>query len=89
MHPILARAERLASYLAAWLVVASLLATVLARQDLTWSAAFLLVVPVCLVYAFVCLSAWYVSRAVPLRTSSVMQVLASSALAASIASGIR
>ena len=36
MHPILARAERLATYLAAWLVVAVLLAAVLTRQGLGW-----------------------------------------------------
>src|SRR5687767_16010803 len=88
MHPILARAERLAAYLAAWLVVAGLLATAMVRQDLTWSAAFLLLLPVCLFYAFVCLSAWYVCRATPLTTSSAMRVLASSATAAAVASGL-
>jgi sensor histidine kinase YesM len=88
MHPILARGERLASYLAASLVVAGLLATALARQDLTWVAAFLLVLPVCVVYAFVCLSAWYICRATPLTTSGVIRVLASSAMAAVVASAL-
>jgi hypothetical protein len=88
MHPILGRAERLAAYLAAWVVVCVLLAAVFTRLGLSWVEALALLLPLCLVYAFVCLSAWYVSRAVPLRTSSVMQVLASSALAASIASGL-
>ena len=88
MHPILARAERLAAYLAAWLVVAVLLAAVLTRQNLTWFAALALLLPVCLVYAFVCLSAWYVCRATPLTTSSAMRVLASSAFAAIVASGL-
>ena len=88
MHPILARTERIASYLMGWLVVAGLLATVLARQDLTWSAAFLLVLPLCLVYAFVCLSAWYICRATPLTTSSAARVLASSGMAAAVASGL-
>ena len=88
MHPILGRAERLAAYLAAWLVVCVLLAAVFTRLGLGWVEALALLLPLCLVYAFVCLSAWYVSRAVPLRTSSVLQVLASSALAAVIASGL-
>lgn len=87
MHPILARAERLASYLAAWLVVAVLLAAVLTRQGLTWTEALALLLPLCLVYAFVCLSAWYVCRATPLTTSGVMRVLGSSGLAAGVASG--
>ena len=88
MHPILARAERLAAYLAAWLVVAGLLATAMARQDLTWSAALVLLLPICLFYAFVCLSAWYVCRATPLTTSSALRVLGSSATAAAVASGL-
>jgi LytS/YehU family sensor histidine kinase len=88
MHPILARAERLAAYLAAWLVVAGLLTTAFARDDLAWSAAFLLLLPVSLFYAFVCLSAWYVCRATPLTTSSAIRVLASSAMAAVVASGL-
>jgi two-component system sensor histidine kinase AlgZ len=88
MHPILARAERLAAYLAAWLVVAVLLALALTRQNLSWLAALTVLLPVCLVYAFVCLSAWYVCRATPLTTSSASRVLASSATAAVIASGL-
>ncbi|MEO8258646.1 MAG: histidine kinase [Acidobacteriota bacterium] len=88
MHPILGRVERLAAYLAAWLVVCALLAAVFTRLGLASVEALALLLPLCLVYAFVCLSAWYVSRAVPLRSSSVIQVLTSSALAASIASGL-
>jgi two-component system sensor histidine kinase AlgZ len=88
MHPILARAERLAAYLAAWLIVAVLLAAVLTRDDITWLAALSLLLPTCLVYAFVCLSAWYVCRATPLTSSGAMRVLASSAMAAVIASGL-
>src|SRR5436309_11260468 len=88
MHPILARGERLASYLAAWLVVVVLLAAVLTSQDLGWMQALALLLPICLVYAFVCLSSWYVCRATPLSTSGPVRVLASSGLAALIASGV-
>src|SRR5260221_7588534 len=88
MHPILARAERLSSYLAAWLVVAVLLAAVLTRQGLTWAEGLALLLPICLVYGFVCLSAWYVCRATPLTTSGVLRVLGSSGFAAVVASGV-
>ena len=57
MHPILARLDRLALYLSAWLVIGVLLATVLSRQGLSWPEALVLVLPVLVVYAFVCLSA--------------------------------
>lgn len=88
MHPILARAERLTAYLAAWLVVAVLLAAVVTRQGLSWLEALALLLPMCLVYGFSCLSAWYVCRATPLTSSGVSRVLSSSALAAVIASGL-
>src|SRR5436190_5707103 len=88
MHPILARLERIASYLGAWLVVAGLLAAALNFQGLAWTAALLLVVPVSLVYAFVCLSAWYICRATPLSTSRAFRILASSAIGAAVASGL-
>jgi len=88
VHPILGRVERLAAYLAAWLIVCVLLAAVFTRLGLSWLEALALLLPLLLVYAFACLSAWYVSRATPLRTSSLFRVLASSGLAASIASGL-
>ena len=53
MHPILGRAERLAAYLAAWLVVCVLLAGVFTRLGLGWIEALALLLPLCLVYAFV------------------------------------
>ena len=85
MHPILARLERLALYLSAWLVIGVLLATVLSRQGLSWPEGLVLVLPVLVVYAFVCLSAWYVCRAVPLSTSGITSALAASGLAAAFA----
>ena len=75
MHPILTRPERLALYLGAWVVVGILIAGVLNRQGLTFAEALVLVLPLFLAYSFVCLSAWYVCRAVPLRSSGVLQVL--------------
>ena len=66
MHPILGRIERLAAYLAVWLIAGVLVAGVFTRFGLGWVEALALLVPLFLVYAFVCLSAWYVSRATPL-----------------------
>ena len=47
MHPILGRAERLAAYLAAWLVVCVLLAAVFTRLGLGWIEALALLLPLC------------------------------------------
>jgi hypothetical protein len=88
MHPILARLQRLAAYLAAWLLVGVLLAIALTRQGLGWIEALAFLIPLILVYAFVCLSAWYVCRAMPLATSGIPGVLTASALAAFSAGAI-
>ena len=79
MHPILGRIDRLAAYLAVWLSAGVLLAGLYTRFGLGWIEALALLSPLFLVYAFVCLSAWYVSRATPLTTSSILRVLLSSA----------
>ena len=88
MHPILARTERLASYLGASLIVGVLLAAVLTRQGLSAFEALALLLPIVLVYSTACLSAWYVCRATPLRSSGLLRVLASSGLAAVVAGGL-
>jgi hypothetical protein len=86
MHPILSRIDRLALYLAAWLSACALLAGVFTRFGLSWAEALVLLAPLYLVYAFVCLSAWYVSRATPLTGASGLRVLVSSVLSAVFAS---
>jgi two-component system sensor histidine kinase AlgZ len=82
MHPILARLERLAGYLALWCAIGVIESGMLARQGLTWPEALVQVLPPLLVYAFVCLSAWYVCRATPLATSTVARVLTASMVGA-------
>jgi two-component system, LytTR family, sensor histidine kinase AlgZ len=69
MHPILGDRRRLFIYLLVWQLVAVLLTFGL-RQDASWSVAAALFVPLCCLYAFVCLSAWYLCRAFPADSSS-------------------
>jgi two-component system, LytTR family, sensor histidine kinase AlgZ len=88
MHPILTRPERLALYLGAWVVVGILIAGVLNRQGLTLAEALVLVLPLFLAYSFVCLSAWYVCRAVPLRSSGALRVLVACATSSVVAGGL-
>lgn len=76
MHPILAHRTKLGLYLAAWLLLAVLLATVTALAgSFTWQEAFAVLVPMILVYAFVCLSTWYLCRVFTLERSNVVQLL--------------
>ncbi len=88
MHPILARLERLAAYLGLWCVVGVLVGGVLTRQGLTWAEALVQVMPPLLAYSFICLSAWYVCRAMPLGTSGMAGVLTAAGVAASVAGGL-
>jgi two-component system, LytTR family, sensor histidine kinase AlgZ len=89
LHPILTSVQRLALYLTSWTLIAVLLAS---SYSIAAGAgvfeAIVAVVPLCLVYAFVCLSAWYVCRATPLRERSLLQIslthLGSSVLAATL-----
>lgn len=87
MHPVLADRSRLALYLAAWLMLAvplALLAVEPGRHGL--GAAGLLTFPPTIVYAFVCLAAWYPARAMPLRTARAAALLATHLLAAVVLS---
>ena len=88
MHPILARLERLAAYLGLWCVIGVLVGAVLTRQGLTWPEALVQVLPPLLLYSFICLSAWYVCRAMPLGTSGMAGVLTAAVVAASVAGGL-
>jgi uncharacterized membrane protein YhdT len=58
MHPILAHKERLLLYLAGWLLLACLLASIAVLSgSLRWIEALTLTLPMAVVYAFICLSA--------------------------------
>ena len=71
MHPLLARSRRLVVYLLAWIPIVALLAYIAwAAGGLSWKNSAEVLAPACLVFAFVCLSPWYVCRARPLRPSS-------------------
>jgi two-component system sensor histidine kinase AlgZ len=76
MNPILARGDRLGLYLASWAVIGGLLASTVVRPGgFAWGGALVVLVPVTLVYGFICLSSWYVCRATPPRASSVSNLL--------------
>lgn len=88
MHPILGDRRRLALYLLLCQIIALLLMVGL-RGTSTWATAAAFFLPLCLVYAFVCLSAWYVCGAYPLeRNARLPQALMVFALAATIVSGL-
>lgn len=76
MHPILAQLRRLALYLFAWIPISLLLAYLLAMpHTIRWQEAAMLAFPLCFIYAFLCLTAWYSCRVTPLDKSSLSRLL--------------
>jgi two-component system sensor histidine kinase AlgZ len=89
VHPILTRGSRLALYLGLWVLAAGLLAQVLAaRLGLAWLQAAFVALPVALVYAFVCLSAWYVARSLPIKTTGTARIILTGLASSMISSAV-
>jgi signal transduction histidine kinase len=87
MYPLLSRRSHLAAYLLLWLLVGVLLSVLLAAQsDLTWWMALVAGVPAAIAYSFICLSAWYVARAMPLARTGSGRVIVSALAAAALSS---
>ena len=93
MHPILSSRRDLALYLVAWLPVVALLTAALFMTGWgNWWQSVLFAFPMAVVYAFLCLSAWYPCRAVPLDDdrfgAALLTHLAAAALSASLWVGL-
>ena len=86
MHPILASRRRLLAYLLAWIPILALL--VLVTGGASWRQAVGVLAPASLVYAFICLSPWYLCRTRPLRLSSLSYLLLTWSAAAVVVSSI-
>jgi len=87
MHPILTQLRRLVFYLVGWTPLAGMLAYLLAVPGgLSWPEALAVAFPLCLIYAFVCLAAWYPCLATPLERSSVPRFLVTHGAGALVAS---
>ena len=88
VHPILENRQRLAFYLLAWIPIAALLTVVLRRGLETWPAAAIVAFPMSLLYAFMCLSAWYVCLAAPMRDQRPARVLTTLGVASTLSSAV-
>jgi hypothetical protein len=89
MHPILVRPVRLAAYLTIWLPLGGLLAALLALQGVfSWERAILVALPLSVTYAFLCLSAWYVTSSSPVERVGGARVAAAAITSAFLSSAI-
>ena len=89
MHPIFRNTTSLGAYLALWTVLAGMLAAMIRLSGgLGWSQALSVAMPLCMFYAFVCLTPWYLCRAFPLGTSRIAALLINQVGAAILASAL-
>jgi hypothetical protein len=89
MHPILAQRRRLGLYLVSWTPVAVVLTAMLALSaGSSWPEAIALTVPLLIIYAFLCLGAWYACRALPLRHAALPKALGSHLLTALLSASV-
>jgi two-component system, LytTR family, sensor histidine kinase AlgZ len=89
MHPILGQFRRMVLYLAAWIPLAALLAYLLATTHaMGLREALALAFPLCLIYAFVCLSAWYPCRVMPLDRTAPSKLVATHLTGAVVATAL-
>ncbi len=83
MHPLLSPIKRYGIYLLAWAPLAGILTYLVAVPgQLGWRDATILIVPLCMVYQFVCLSAWYSCKAAPIQKSTGWRLWLTHVLAA-------
>jgi len=89
MHPVLARKKWLGLYLAAWLPVALLVATLVSLAGpAPWTNALILVLPLTAFYAFQCLPVWYLCRGFPLQASGLFRIAAVISVAAVLSASL-
>jgi len=76
MHPILVSGRRLALYLMAWAPLAALLVYVAwAAAGMPWRDAAMVLAPACVIFAFDCLSPYYICRARPLTAATAPSMI--------------
>jgi two-component system, LytTR family, sensor histidine kinase AlgZ len=89
MHPLLGQLRRVLLYLIAWIPLTALLVYLLSiTHQLSIEEATALAIPLCLFYAFVCLSAWYPCRSTPIDRVELEKLLYTHVGGAFVASGL-
>jgi hypothetical protein len=89
MHPILADWRRLFAYVLAWELVGGLLSALLVLAGIfTWAPALAVAIPLAALYAFVCLGAFWVCRAAPLRLKGLPGVAVAQVAAAALSAAL-
>jgi len=88
MHPLLTR-NRLGPYLLAWIPLAAILVVLTASGGTrSWLESCIVVLPLCVVYAFICLSAWYTAKSAPIQRTTLFRLTVEHIAAAALVSAL-
>jgi len=88
MHPLLSR-NRLGPYLLAWIPIAAILVVLTASGGTrSWLESCIIVLPLCVVYAFICLSAWYTAKSAPIQRATMFRLTVGHTVAAALVSAL-
>jgi hypothetical protein len=89
MHPILAQRGTWLLWAIIWIAVGAALSILMAQlEGLTWWAGLLLIVPITLVYGFICSGSWYLCHIAPLRGSAALRIISVHGFGALISSSL-
>jgi hypothetical protein len=75
MHPILAARLRFALYLAVWAPFVALMAYAVRAPGASWMQTAAVLLPAAFLFAFACLSPWYICRVQPLQLAQVARLM--------------
>ena len=86
MHPFFTQSGRLGVYLLGWIPLAAILGGLLVLAGgLSFLEATALSVPLALLYAFLCLSSWYLCRAFPVDSARLLATASALVIASLVA----
>src|SRR4051812_7494090 len=86
MHPLLATRRRLLLYLLTWTPILGLLVNLSRAAGAPALDAAVVLGPALMVFAFICLSPWYICRVRPLRLPAIPGLLVTFTVAAAVGS---
>jgi two-component system sensor histidine kinase AlgZ len=89
MHPLFQNRNTMFAYLFAWMPLGVILGIVISGAGrLDWRATFAITAPVTMLLAIVCLSPWYLCRALPLKSTGPLRLFSHHFVAAMFASAL-
>jgi two-component system sensor histidine kinase AlgZ len=89
VHPILSNRRTLILYLAVWLVIGLLMEIPFIKSySEQWQALLFADIPMNLLYAFICLSSYYLCRVFPIKTTKWYKLITTFFVVAAVAGGV-